>query len=167
MAKSDLNSERVRELLDYNAETGVFRWRNKGRKHAAGAIAGSADPSHGYIRIVVDGELCYAHRLAWLYMFGEWPRNSIDHMNGDNSDNSFGNLRDVTQATNAQNIRSAMASNRTTGMLGASLRKDTGRYTARMRVPGKYLALGCFDTPEQAHEAYVEAKRRLHAGCTI
>jgi hypothetical protein len=100
-----LTAERLRELLHYDPDTGVFTWlRVKGRRVRVGALSGKANGG-GYFQIGVDGRIYYAHRLAWLYVHGEWPVASIDHVNCDRCDNRLANLRPATKAQNAANAR--------------------------------------------------------------
>lgn len=157
-----LTSEHLREVVSYDEKSGVFT-RNAGRY--AGLPAG-AKTSHGYVTVQIEGRPHYAHRLAWLYVFGKWPANVIDHINGDTSDNSIDNLRDVSHAVNLQNMRNAHA-NTTSGLLGACWDVQRGKWRAYIRLSGKSRYLGIFATAEEAHAAYVNHKRRLHAGCTI
>ena len=166
MAKADLTAERLRELLHYDPETGVFTWRvNRGRTAKAGSQAGS--PHDGYVQITVDGREYKAHRLAWLYVHGVWPVGQIDHRFGIRNDNRIGELRDVTPSVNSQNQRIAKRSNKSSGLLGAYWHNVSNKWMAHIGVAGKKIHLGMFDTAEAAHAAYIEAKRRLHAGCTI
>lgn len=158
-----ITAERLREVLDYNPETGLFLWKMAFcRKVRVGASAGCS--YGGYKHISVDKRLYRAHRLAWLYVHGEWPAGDIDHINGNRSDNRIANLRDVSRRVNLQNIRDPKPSNKS-GLLGAS--KNGKFWAAVIRTNGKRLFVGNFPTPEQAHHAYVEAKRRMHEGCTI
>ena len=99
-------------------------------------------------------------------MYGTWPENQIDHINGVRHDNRIDNLRDVLQSTNAQNQRKPSATNKC-GFLGVNFHKCSNRWIAQIHVQGKKKHLGLFDTPKEAHEAYVTAKRELHEGCTI
>lgn len=164
MSESNLTAERLRELLSYDPETGVFMWRQAGRKRVIGRTAGSLDGS-GYRLIRLDGTLYRANRLAWLHTHGCWPDGHVDHINGVTGDDRLANLRDVTRSVNAQNMRRANSKS-TTGLLGVSVVK--GRYyTARIGVEGRPRHIGTFSTPEAAHAAYVEAKRRLHPGNTL
>ena len=112
---------------------------------------------------MVDGKSYATHRLAWLYMTGQWPRDDIDHINGNKADNRFCNLRDVPKNFNMQNERMARANN-AHGFMGVQFRKDRGKYVACLRVDGNVRRFGAFDTPEEAHVAYVEAKRKHHPG---
>lgn len=161
--RAALTAEQVRELLDYNPETGRFTWRIAPRGHKAGSQAGCID-SYGYVVIRIAGAGHKAHRLAWLIAYGEWPDDQVDHINGDRSDNRIANLRDVSRLTNRQNMRRAQADNRS-GLLGVSLTNN--RCKASIRSGGKNHHLGYFASPEAAHAAYVAAKRQTHEGCTL
>jgi hypothetical protein len=160
-----LTAERLRELLAYDPETGVFSWRVNRPRAAQGAPAGTAD-GRGYIRIGVDGGIYRAHRLAWLYMTGQWPEEEVDHKDGDKANNRWANLRDVPRAANQQNLRRPHKRG-TSGALGVSAHKATGKWRARLWKDGKCKSLGLYDTQEAAHAAYVEAKRTEHQGCTL
>lgn len=161
---SDLNSTRLRELLYYDASTGVFTRRvTTSPKAQAGTVAGGLDGKRHWV-IRVDSRRYQAHRLAWLYVYGKWPDGDVDHINGDGADNRIANLRDVSHATNMQNQRQARRTN-TSRYLGVT--KKRNKWQAYITAAGKPQYLGVFDTPEEAHAAYVEAKRQQHAGCTI
>jgi len=151
-----LTQERLRELLCYDQITGVFFWEI-GR--AAGAVAGWGHPS-GYIFIKLDGRSYAAHRLAWLYVHGRWPVDQTDHRNGKRNDNRIQNLRECSSAENNQNT-AIYGSNRS-GLLGVGWHKASRRWRARIDAGGKQNHLGLFSSPEEAHEAYLSAKARLH-----
>lgn len=160
-----ITAQRLREVLSYDAESGVFTWTKTVSQTAkAGSIAGHAHSS-GYRRITVDGCVMLAHRLAFLYMTGEWPSSEVDHINGDGLDNRMANLRDVPHATNAQNIRTAKSGRKYAGALGVEKRGE--RWRAVIWHRGKNRSLGTYGTSDEAHAAYLSAKRALHAGCTI
>ena len=161
--RAALTAEQVRELLDYNPETGRFTWRIAPRGHKAGSQAGCTD-SYGYVVIRTAGAGHKAHRLAWLIAYGEWPDDQVDHINGDRSDNRIANLRSLTNQGNQQNRRTAHRGIRS-GLLGVSPKR--GKWRAQIKVDGKKRHLGLFDTPEAAHAAYLEAKRKLHPTCSI
>lgn len=165
MAANDLTAQRLRELLHYDPETGVFTRKACYSKLWLGAIAGTLT-AHKYVTIRIDGYRVKAHRLAWLYVTGSWPENFIDHINGIRFDNRFANLRDVTASVNSQNIKKARG-NSGHGVLGVGRQSTGTTWIARIRVGGVAHYLGNFPTAEDAHAAYVEAKRRLHEGCTI
>lgn len=161
-----LTPDRLRELLHYDPETGAFTWRVNRPPRAKAGDSPRSPTRAGYFRASIDGRLHYLHRLAWLYVFGEWPCGSVDHINGDVQDNRISNLRDVSHSTNLQNLRSARADNKL-GLLGVHVRRDTGRYSASIYVNKRHVSLGCFDCPVEAHEAYIIAKRKHHEGCTL
>lgn len=170
MAKEVLTVERVRELVCYEPSTGVFTHQRPSAgpvKH--GARAGSLDRS-GYRYLTLDRVSILEHRAAWLYVHGEWPSGQIDHINGDRSDNRISNLRDVSRSVNQQNRRRAQRRN-PVGLLGVTeIRRPqalTKPWKASIFMNGTSKYLGMFSTPEQAHEAYVKAKRRLHEGNTL
>lgn len=168
MAVFDLTAERLRELLSYDPDTGLFRWRSfRAPGHKAGSVAGGYC-AYGYIRIGVGQERHKAHRLAFLYMTGTYPPDDVDHINGVRDDNRWQNLRQVTRAMNCQNQRSARSNNKSGKFLGVARIGTTNKFRARIKVSGgPHQHIGVFDTAEAAHAAYVEAKRRLHPGCTI
>ena len=159
-----LTAERLREVLSYDADTGLFVWQAQRGCKRPGESAGTQ--TDGYLQISVDGRLYKAHRLAWLYVHGAWPVDAIDHINGDRSDNRIANLRDVTLAINNQNRRCATAG-KSSPLLGVSWYAQTRRWRAQIQVAGKNRGLGYFDDPQAAHEAYLAAKRQLHAGGTL
>lgn len=146
--------EQLRKEFRFDPETGeVFR--------RVGHLV------NGYVRISVEpGKFLQAHRLAWALVHGKWPDQIIDHINGDRADNRFDNLRDISTKMNIQNQRRASKNNKS-GLLGVSWSKTMKRWVARIYYDRKYHSLGCFDTAEEAHDAYVSAKREKHAGCTI
>lgn len=168
MAKADLTAQRLRELLHYDPETGVFTWAaDSGRwgRIKAGTAAGCIN-SLGYVVIMIDRRLYYAHRLAWLWARGVWPAELIDHINGVRHDNFLGNLRDASHSLNRQNQRQAQSHNKA-GFLGVSWHKQTKKYCAGIWINGKKRHLGLFATAELAHAAYVSAKRLIHPGNTL
>ena len=168
--KCNLSAERLRQLFSYDPETGVFiRVANSGaryRNRKIGQIAGWKD-ARGYVVFRVENSKYMAHRLAWLYMTGHWPKQFIDHINGMKSDNRFANLREADDFINAQNIRQANRASQS-GLLGASFKPEMKKpWAAQIQVNGRMKRLGFYDTAEEAHAAYLKAKRQLHAGCTI
>ena len=164
----DLTVEQLRGLLKYDPETGVLTWLVSGRrmKPRAGEVAGCADP-RGYIQIRINRRLYWAHRLALAIVNGEWPDGEVDHLDGDKGNNRLSNLRVGTKATNMQNLRRAMTSNKSSGLLGAHWNKERQKWKAAITVDGRTVYLGLFDTAQAAHTAYVQAKRQHHEGCTL
>ena len=118
-----ITQERLKEVLDYGPETGVFVWLQKRGRRAVGQIADSPT-SYGYTRIHVDGRTYMAHRLAFLYMTGEFPPEEIDHINGVRSDNRWENLRAVSPMINKRNSR--MHDRNKTGVVGVCRRSQDG-----------------------------------------
>lgn len=108
------------------------------------------------------------HRLAWMLVNGPIPEGmQVDHINCDRKDNRLANLRLVTHTENQQNQRRAHRTNKGTGLMGTYLERRTGRFVAHIKNSGVTIHLGTFRTAEEAHEAYLAAKRRLHRTCTI
>ena len=152
--------EELKRHFVYNPETGEFTRVNGRLKTPVRSIN-----ARGYQVLSIGGKSFYGHRLAWLYVHGVWPENTIDHINGIKSDNRIANLRDVCELANHQNIKHKKPSR--SGVLGAIYCPMTGRYKAAIKVDGVSVWLGRFDTPQEAHDAFVSAKRALHIGCTI
>ena len=165
--KKALTHARLLECLHYDPDTGVFtRLIAPGsRTDLIGKIAGHRNTT-GYTKIWVDAHLYLAHRLAWLYVTGAWPTGLIDHEKGVLAGDMFSNLREVSCNGNAHNVRTA-SKNSKTGLLGTRYHTPSRRYTAQIGVDRKTKYLGSFDTAEEAHQAYLEAKRILHPTCTI
>jgi hypothetical protein len=161
-----ISIDRLRELLDYDPDTGNFSWR-VGRRGGsyAGHIAGAVNRD-GYIEIRIDRRLYKAHRLAWFYVNERWPIEHIDHVNGKTGDNRISNLREATNAQNLQNRHGAQANSRS-GLIGVTWHKQNERWRAEIVVNGTKKHLGYFETPEQAHAAYLKAKAELHPFQTI
>lgn len=159
----------VRSLLSYDAASGIFTWKvSPSNRVRVGGIAGAFNRHTGYTSISIRGKLHRAHRLAWLYETGEWPADQVDHINGDRSDNRIANLRVISASLNLQNQREARGNNKSSGLLGVSIGKNGRNWRTSIRTSlGKQQHIGYFDTKEAAHDAYVEAKRRLHSACTI
>lgn len=162
-----ITQDRLKELMHYDPDTGLFTWATKAaRKVVVGSRAGSAQPGD-YVVIKFDSSRHQAHRLAWLYMTGELPTLDVDHINGDRQDNRWSNLREVSRSENLQNQRRGHQGS-TSPLLGVSWSKSRNKWVAQIRPPGgETTYLGAFATQEEAHQAYLNAKRELHAGCTI
>lgn len=158
MASTDLTAARVRELFDYSPDDGALRWRVSGPKRVVGAAAGSRQRI-GYIVIRVDGELHYAHRLAWLHVTGGWPTASVDHIDGDKGNNRWANLRDVSHQANCRNQHRAQGS---AGLLGAAKNSRSGCWRAIITVDGRQKHIGTFQSPEAAHAAYIAERKTLN-----
>jgi hypothetical protein len=152
-----LTLERLRELLIFVPETGLFYWKVDRPPVRAGVVAGGLN-GRGYIQICIDKHLYLAHRLAWLYMTGEWPPADIDHENLNRSDNRWTNLRDATRSQNGAN--QGIRSDNTSGFKGVFWCTTRKRWLATLNIDGKQKTLGRFDTPEAAADAYAAAARK-------
>lgn len=160
MDDSNITAERLREVLFYDPETGVFkRIQNRsGPFNKAGTVAGSSDKA-GRCRLMVDGKNYWAHRLAWLYMNGEWPKGHIDHIDCNPGNNAFKNLRDASRSINARNQRRAHKGT-PSGLLGVS--RNHGGWVAKISANGVKTYIGTYRTKEEAHAAYMAAKLIIH-----
>ena len=160
-------STRLRELLVYDPSTGVFQWKiDVGRwgRIKAGSIATVVQGP--YLKIRFGDKYEFAHRVVWCYMTGEWPVGEIDHKDRYTMNNRFSNLRDVSRGVNAQN-RAVRQKNNQGGLLGVSWHKKDQKWRARIQTDRKSVYLGEFQTRDAAFEAYLQAKRKHHVGCTI
>lgn len=171
MAATDLTAARLREALHFDQETGFFTRRIRTAQcHQVGDRADfvvGTGCQRGYHRVALDGARHLAHRLAWLYVHGEWPTGEVDHINGTRGDNRICNLRDVTRQVNAENYRRATKRNKRSHLLGASFHEQNHCWVARITISRRSVYLGSFDTPEGAHAAYLAYKRKHHVGCTL
>lgn len=150
-----LTHERLREVLIYDPDTGLWTWRiTVSNRAKAGARAGCRR-NDGYHLIRVDGRLYLAHRLAWLYMTGGWPEREIDHADGNPSDNRWANLRLATHAQNITN-QTAHRDNR----LGAKGIRHHRNGRFYVQVAGR--ACGGYPTLEEAKAAYSAAAQVAH-----
>lgn len=157
-----ITAENVRDLLHYDPDAGVISWRRPPRRGVAAGPTG-CEGKNGYLDIGYGYKNYSAHRLAWLYMKGVWPK-QIDHINGLRSDNRWANLREVSNRINCENKRWAQ-SNSKTKMLGAWPKRR--KFYSQITVRGRKVSLGSFATAEEAHAAYLDAKRKWHAGNTL
>ena len=160
----------LRSLITYDPDTGVFIWKRRIFTSAraecwnttfAGTVAGR-EATNGYWDISVDYTRYRAHRLAWLYVTGEWPSDKIDHINGNKKDNRFINLRPATSYQNSCNSKGR--SHNLTGLKGVGVWHYRGikYFRARITVNKKVFNLGYFKTPEEAYAAYCAASEKYH-----
>lgn len=159
--RKELTQERLKEVLHYDPETGDWTWLvRKANRIYAGSKAGGVDTSEGYYKIGVDGRVHKAHRLAFLYMTGEYPKSQVDHINGEKSDNRWGNLREASPSENLRNV-GAYSSN-VSGLKGVSYRPKADMYLSRITVDGVTHYLGWFSCPREASHAYNKAAIQFH-----
>lgn len=161
MKKEELNGltqERLKQLLRYEPKTGIFIWlKTRGCTAVKGSKAGWLVPT-GYRKITVDWIGYEAHRLAFLYMTGEWPPELVDHKNLSRDDNRWTNLRLATHAQNKAN--QSVRCDNVAGMRGVTKRKLA--FDARIMIKGKAIHLGCFPTAQEASAAYTVAAKNLY-----
>ena len=150
---------RLHKAFIYDPASGAFLHRANGVHKTAMANAASKNKITGYMTLRFDGGNVYAHRMAWVYLYGEYP-DRIDHINGDRADNRIANLRSVTQSGNLQNLTNRPQ--RSNPYLGVSQCKKTGRFEAYIQIQGRKKSLGRHATPEEAHQAYLSAKKVFH-----
>jgi hypothetical protein len=146
--------------IKYSPETGIFTWARSRPGVSAGSQAGCLS-KHGYLLVKVGRKQYRAHRLAWLITHGEWPDAEIDHINGDRADNRICNLRPVDRSGNSQNRWKAHC-NSSHGRLGAAWNKQHQRWQSKIAANGARHHLGYFNSADEAHVAYMNAKRCLH-----
>jgi hypothetical protein len=151
----------IRSALVYDVDSGIFTWKPRPRVGVHRPV-GTVNQGRLMIRLGGRGaqRTYMAHRLAWLYCFGEWPVGQIDHIDGDPLNNRLGNLRDVSDKTNKENIKAAKRHNEL-GILG--VRRRCNKFVAQITHNYKNRYIGIYDTAEEAHQAYLAAKRVLHA----
>ena len=156
----ELTAERLREVLHYCPETGLFTWIVAvGRRVRAGDRAGTAD-NQGYAVITFAGRRYLAHRLAWLYTFASWPKGEIDHSNRDRGDNRLKNLREATRSENQQNTLTP--SRNTSGHKGVVWHGRARKWQACLMVNQRQVYLGTFASPESAIAARKAAEAKYH-----
>lgn len=163
MLTQELTQKLLKTHTHYDQTTGIMTWIKPFKGRVVGEIATKLS-SNGYLVVYLFGETHRAHRLAWLYVYGEFPENQIDHINGNRLDNRICNLRDVTSSGNAQNQR-LPSKNNTSGYLGVSMNGKS--YIAQITVNGKGVLIGRYKYAKNASKAYINAKRKLHQTCTI
>jgi HNH endonuclease/AP2 domain len=156
----ELTAERLRELMEYDPETGVFKWRRGRGGVWAGTVAGTVDPSTGYVRIYVDQKNHHAHRLAWLHVTGAWPEGQIDHRDLDRANNRFANLRPATNAQNMQNA--SLYANNKSGYRGVSWSRGSRKWWVQVKANGVHYNGGYFDDVEEAAKARDRLAEMLH-----
>ena len=157
-----MTPERLRELVTYDPDTGIMSSRVKRHGKNPGDRLGSIT-STGYLVTQIEGYKTSIHRFIWLYMYGRLPFGETDHINGNRLDNRLPNLREVPGTFNQQN-RATPRRGSKVGYIGVSLAPYKKKYRAQIEVNGKGRSLGFYATAEEAHAAYLEAKRKMHAG---
>lgn len=154
-----ITQEKLKSIFFYNSETGIFTRKVKRGKWPAGEVCGTINGG-GYVYISINGVKYQAHRLAWLYMYGQFPSLGLDHINCLKTDNRICNLRESNQSMNSLNV--PVKKNSSTGLKGAFYIKSKRMFGSKARVNGKSFNLGYFRTKELAHDAYVNFANKHH-----
>ena len=155
--KENASVERVRELLDYNPDTGVLRWKMSRGQARAGDVAGCIT-NKGYRYVAIDGKFYRSARLAWLLSYGVWPTREVDHMDRDRSNDALVNLRLASSEQNKWN--SSLRYDNKSGCRGVHHVVSRGVWRAQIVVNYKTINLGEFRDKEHA-----AAARRIAAAC--
>ena len=159
-----MTAERTRFLFDYDPPSGLLRRRRHANRNSSylplGEAVGHMENS-GYLRISIDGRRYLIHKIVWLHFYGEWPKNHIDHVDGNRSNNRIANLRLATPSQNSANKKTN--NNNVLGCKGVKLHKQTGKYHARIYVGGVTISLGLHHKMEDAARAYANAAK-IHFG---
>lgn len=167
-----MSDEELREKLYFDPSTNRICWKIANPPYPAGYPAYAFQEKGGYRLVRLKRVNYMEHRLIWFFVHGAWPKNGIDHKNGIKHDNRPENLRDVSVAVNNQNNRRPHQDKIKNTPLGVTFlwrakKEKTKKYRAAISIEGKGVFLGKFHTPEEAHQCYLDAKRRLHEGCTL
>jgi len=162
MNKESLSQDELKRALDYNPDTGIFTWRKKmARRVKVGAVVGHS--RKGYLRVQLYGKFHNLHHLAWFYVYGEWPKGQIDHINGARDDNRVENLRDVDQNVNQRNAK--QRKDNKSGITGVSWAANCNKWMAYITVDGKRTTLGFF-TDKYRAASVRHLAMELHGGFT-
>lgn len=154
-----MDQARLKELLHYCPDTGVFTWRSRRRGVTVGSSAGHLS-RYGYLAVTLDHKRYLVHRLVWLYVYGAWPAECVDHINRVRTDNRLCNLRTATRAQNRQNL--SLTSRNSSGFRGVSFDKKNNKWRASISVNGKAKNLGRFVVLSDAKVAYAKAAAVFH-----
>jgi hypothetical protein len=154
-----ITQERLKELLHYDPDSGSFTWLvDRGLNCNKGLEAGTKNRL--YKNIKVDSRQYPAHRLAWLYCFGQYPSDFLDHIDGDPTNNRISNLREVSRLEN--NTNKGRYSRGSSGYKGVSYAKLQRKWKAQIQAKGEKIYLGLFNCPREAAHAYNVAAVQLH-----
>lgn len=156
--ETGLTADEVRRLLSYDPETGSLHWKDHKRRCYIGKPAGYVSKD-SYAKVKIRARIYMAHRLIWLIMTGEWPKEQIDHRDLNRSNNRWANLREATRAQNGYNRE--VFSTTATKLKGAYKAPFGSGYVAAIRVNKKLKRIGLFRTPEEAHAAYCVAAQKF------
>jgi hypothetical protein len=159
MSKFILTQAYLKEILDYNPVTGDLIWLKSSRQGWVGKKAGA--PFKGYLRVKIRNRNYLAHRLAWLWMYGEFPDSLLDHKDEVKDHNWISNLRLATTSQNIQNV--GTKANNTSGVKNVHWHKGKNKWCVEFRIKGKALRIGFFDDLEEAARVARKKREELHA----
>lgn len=148
-----IDQKTLKHLLHYDAETGLFTWKNPPRGKTKGQVAGTN--SKGYVRIFIKGKGYLAHRLAYLYLYGSFPKKEIDHANGDRSDNRICNIREATRSQNCANKKTGSGE-----MKGCYWNGKRKLWIVQIKKDGIKKTVGRYKTADEAKKAYAVASNK-------
>lgn len=152
-----ITQDYLKSILEYDPETGLFKWIKARPKIKVGDIAGGLDDA-GYIRINIDGLKYRAHRLAIFYMTGEWPPDHTDHKDLNRANNKWDNIRVATRTENFGN-QTKYKSNKS-GIKGVCWDRDANKWLAQIQINNKKIKLGRYSNIDDAAEAYKDAAEK-------
>lgn len=154
----------IRQQISYDPLTGVLTRNSKpkGSRAILGPIKGTSK-AEGHLKTYVCGKEVYLHQLAWFLSYGIWASKIIDHKDRDPTNNRLKNLRLISHQGNLQNRHAPMRGN-SSGYLGVYFDKSRQKFVAEISINNKKKHLGRYATAEQAHQAYMAAKRQHHKG---
>jgi len=153
-----LTQDRLKELFNYNQDTGEFTYKVNRATNKTGDVAGCLD--HKYLRIRIDNKIYYCHRLAWLYMTGDWPKLFIDHIDMNCANNKWNNLRQCTNAENLRNTKPPVTNK--SGIKGVRWHKQAKKLVARCKIDNVDYHLGLFESKENAAHAHQLFAKEKH-----
>lgn len=154
-----MTQDELKTIVHYDPNTGIFTNLKKRSRVPVGKVIGTM--GNFYLQCVINRKCYQLHRLAWFYMYGFFPKGEIDHINGVKTDNRISNLRDVSPSENQLNKWNAQ-SNNSSGLLGVCVNKKDKKFTSYISFKKCRKYLGYFNTAEEAHKAYMEAKNELY-----
>lgn len=158
-----ISQEELKSIFNYSAETGIFTWKVQPalkKNPGIGDVAGCIHKKSGYVMLKIKAVSYRAHRLAWLYVTGENPKNHIDHINGICFDNRFINLRECRPNENNQNKKSS--NNSSSKYVGVDWCKASKKWRAQIGINGKNKYIGIFESEIEAFNAYCKEKEKHH-----
>jgi hypothetical protein len=155
-----LTQQQLKEHLFYDPNTGIFIREKTSGRHKKGNLLGTVNIK-GYVVIRIQDKLHLAHRLAWLYVYGKFPSDVLDHINRNKTDNRIDNLREIYAGQNSENTLISKANR--SGLKGVGWYAPSKKWRSKITVNRKTVHLGHFDNKEDAHLAYCYAAKKYHS----